>query len=173
MSSRLQSAFFRGFALASLAILLVPAACDTSVTTTGTTSDVTATNGTGFTPPCNDNHQDGYCNAHGAIPESCECLDCSDTAYCKEGCKDDGSCDANGGEDCTCTDCFGQTIDGDECPFSSMQGGPVTTSPASASASSGGGMGGASSAAQTTAAQTTAMSSSAAGTGGMSSSSSN
>lgn len=174
MSSRLGNAFFRGFALAAIALCFVPAACDNGVTETGSTASATITNGTGFNPPCNDNHQDGYCNAHGATPESCECLDCSDTAYCKNGCVDDGQCNANAGEDCTCTDCFGSNIDGEECPFSMSGPGP-TSSPQSSSAA-GGGMGSTSSVASTaqatTVAATTAMSS-AAGTGGMSSSSSN
>lgn len=173
MSSRLGNSFFRGFALAAMALVFVPAACDNAIEDATSSAAATVTNGTGFNPPCNDNHQDGYCNAHGATPESCECLDCSDTAFCKNGCVEDGQCNPGAGEDCTCQDCFGAHIGNDDCPFSTMNGNP-TTGPSSSAA--GGGMGGATSSSQaatsSSMASTTAMSS-AAGTGGMSSSSSN
>lgn len=69
--------------------------------------------GAGTTPvlgshdTCNDRKPDGYCNAGGARAEDCKCVDCASMAMCTSKCTDDGTCNlAEGGEDCSCPDCF-------------------------------------------------------------------
>jgi hypothetical protein len=66
---------------------------------------------------CNGNNPDGVCNARGANPEDCACVDCVDAATCTGKCQDDNSCKQDQGEDCTCADCFGK-VDG--CPPASV-----------------------------------------------------
>ncbi len=84
-------------------------ACGTSETVDGASGPTASvTNGTGYDPICEGGVRDGFCNALGAKPESCMCLDCAQTAYCKQMCKNDGTCNQGAGEDCTCIDCFGQ-----------------------------------------------------------------
>jgi hypothetical protein len=74
------------------------------------TSAVTVTTEPYVGAACNGGRPDGYCNSLGDNPESCECFDCVDTAYCNGTCVDDGTCGAD--EDCTCDDCFDPGCDG-------------------------------------------------------------
>src|SRR5689334_9217861 len=62
---------------------------------------------------CNDGRPDGYCNALGALKESCECFDCVETAYCLGRCVDDDECTADE-DDCTCADCYDAECQGEE-----------------------------------------------------------
>lgn len=99
----------------------------------GTTSS--ATNGTGYSPLCNDGAPDGFCNSLGQNPESCECLDCVTSAFCNDECNDNGSCEAP--EDCSCADCFGALED---CTAQGFGG--ESNGPSGPSGSGGGGSGG-------------------------------
>ncbi len=156
--------------LLALASVATPFACnsnDTGNTTSGNTAAVT--NGTGYDPVCEGGTRDGFCDALGAKPESCMCLDCAQTAYCKKTCQDDGMCNPAAGEDCTCIDCVGQSVNGQECQLSMSNGngngnGNGPASSAAATSGAGGAGGGSASSAATTAAATTAAATTAAAT---------
>jgi hypothetical protein len=45
-------------------------------TGSGPAAAVGATNGTGYDPICNGGRADGFCNALGDNPETCDCRDC-------------------------------------------------------------------------------------------------
>jgi hypothetical protein len=63
---------------------------------------------------CNGNQPDGFCNVFGQDPETCQCADCADSAFCGGKCNDaDGKCTLDQGEDCTCKDCYFKVA---ECP---------------------------------------------------------
>jgi len=102
--------------LQALPLLLVfGAAVHASCADDAATGDTTSGNVTVSEPSnqaCNNGAPNGYCEALSAVPESCECFDCVETAACTGGCTDDGTCGA--GEDCTCEDCYipGQGCDG-------------------------------------------------------------
>lgn len=76
-----------------------PAASDV-----GSTSLVAT--GAGGASPCNGHFPDGFCAAYATVPESCACADCTETALCGKKCSDNGKCDFEAGEDCSCKDCF-------------------------------------------------------------------
>jgi hypothetical protein len=94
--------------LQALPLLLVfGAALHASCADDAATGDTTSGNVTVSEPSnqaCNNGAPNGYCEALSAVPESCECFDCVETAACTGGCNDDGTCGA--GEDCTCEDCY-------------------------------------------------------------------
>lgn len=115
-------AFVQSLPFALVAIAAVHAACGDGATSTGEQPAGPAQSTGGiYEPECNGGVQDGFCNALGDVPESCECLDCTETAYCTGACSNDGTCSAD--EDCTCEDCF----DADpECPGTGE--GPSSTS---------------------------------------------
>jgi hypothetical protein len=148
--------------LLALGALASPFACSSNDTVDGTVGNTAAvTNGTGYDPVCKGGTRDGFCDAFGQPPESCMCLDCAQTAYCKKACKDDGTCDTNAGEDCTCMDCLGKSIDNQDCQLSMGNGngnGPGPTSAATTGTAGGGGGAGTTTASSTSAATTTAAS---------------
>lgn len=152
-----------GWNLLSLLALVAigsPFACNSAETVDGTSGPTAAvTNGTGYDPICEGGMRDGFCNALGAKPESCMCLDCAQTAYCKMTCKNDGNCDT-ATEDCTCIDCVGKEVNGNPCQLSMGNGngnGPATSNAATTTTTGAGGGGGAgSTTASTTVASTTA-----------------
>ena len=74
--------------------------------TTNVSSTSLVATGAGGASPCSGYFPDGFCAVHASAPESCECADCTTTAHCTKTCTDDGTCDFEAGEDCTCNDCF-------------------------------------------------------------------
>jgi len=126
------ASFVNALAFGMILAVVGYAGCDNGATTTGASTSVTITNGTGYHPACNGGVRDGFCNALGADPETCDCLDCVDTAFCKGGCKNDGVCNPSQGEDCTCADCVGKQVpDGNgghiTCYTPTSSAGPATT----------------------------------------------
>jgi hypothetical protein len=88
-------------------VLVFGAALHASCADNAATGDTTSGNVTVSEPSnqaCNNGAPNGYCEALAAVPESCECFDCVETAACTGACNDDGTCGA--GEDCTCEDCY-------------------------------------------------------------------
>lgn len=107
----------RSYLRFSLALALVIAAAfagcsNDDAGNSTTTGGVTGVGGS-VVQACNNGGPDGFCVTDGAVPESCECSDCATTARCAGGCKDDGQCDLQGGEDCSCADCHFKVA---ECP---------------------------------------------------------
>lgn len=126
----------QAFPILLVGVVAVHAACNDA---TVDDSDATGTVTVGDPVPeaCNGGQPDGYCNSLGAVPETCSCFDCVETAYCLGTCNDNGTCEA--GEDCTCADCFtpgceGPDDDDDADGTDGTDGPPPTTT--------GGGMGG-------------------------------
>ena len=113
-------------------------ACGTNETVDGTSGPTAAvTNGTGYSPQCEGGMRDGFCDALSAQPESCACLDCAQTAYCKSMCKNDGTCTPASGEDCTCIDCVGQNIGNMNCQLGGNGNGPAGPGPTASASTSG------------------------------------
>ena len=136
------ASFVNALAFGMILAVVGYAGCDNGATTTGAVTSATITNGTGYHPACNGGVRDGFCNALGADPETCECLDCVDTAFCKGGCKDDGVCNPSQGEDCTCKDCIGKAVpDGNgmmiKCYEPTSSAGPATTGSAGGNGTTG------------------------------------
>lgn len=138
--------------------VVLHASCADSSATGDTTSNVTVNN-----PPveaCNDGQPDGFCNALGAVPETCDCFDCVETAYCLGTCDDDDACGA--GEDCTCIDCFeANDCDGEDPTTDNTTVGPGGSPP---EGGGGAGMGGAP--ATSTATSTSTVTTTTSGNGG-------
>jgi hypothetical protein len=89
----------------SFSVLFVGFAGCTSENT-ASPSSAASTSGGGYMPtPCNGGEPDGFCNALGNQVETCECVDCTDSAVCTGTCADDGQC-TEPAEDCTCNDCY-------------------------------------------------------------------
>jgi uncharacterized membrane protein YgcG len=79
---------------------------DESLPLGGASSTALVATGAGGAAPCHGFHPDGFCAAFAASPETCECPDCAEAAVCASRCMDDGKCDFDAGEDCSCSDCF-------------------------------------------------------------------
>lgn len=134
------------------------AACGDSEQGTGSTGvGPVGSQGTGYSPACNLDRRDGYCNMLGQNPETCECFDCVDSAKCMGRCNDNGICEdlpEVDDEDCTCADCAGScnanpdvgatTTDAttDATTVTSGGGGPATTTNSTTDATTTTGMGG-------------------------------
>lgn len=86
---------------------LTAAGCsDEALPKTEAASTSLVATGAGGASPCAGYYPDGFCAAYAAVPESCACADCTETALCAKKCTDDGKCDFDAGEDCSCADCF-------------------------------------------------------------------
>ncbi len=101
--------FVQALPLLLVGAIALHSACDSSGGP-GDTSSVNVTTEPVHGDACNGGRPDGYCNSLGDLPETCECFDCVDTAYCNGTCNNDGTCAAD--EDCTCDDCYDPGCDG-------------------------------------------------------------
>ncbi len=102
--------FVRSFPFFMIGGVCLHVACSDGISGSDTTGvGPVGAQGTGYSPACNLDRRDGYCNALGMDPETCECFDCVNTAFCNGRCQNDGACnyDEDTGEDCTCIDCAG------------------------------------------------------------------
>ncbi|NUO47817.1 MAG: hypothetical protein HOV80_03060 [Polyangiaceae bacterium] len=99
--------FVQGFPFLMVAGVCMHVACGEADSGTDTTGvGPVGSQGSSFHPACNLDRRDGYCNARGQNPETCECLDCITWAMCTGKCVDDGTCNmGENAEDCSCADC--------------------------------------------------------------------
>ncbi|MEM9875724.1 MAG: hypothetical protein AAF928_12570 [Myxococcota bacterium] len=87
-------------------------AAPTSTSSVATTGAGGSTGTTGGPGACSQGGQpNGTCIPSGPAAETCDCPDCASAALCTGNCNDDGQCDFEGGEDCSCGDCFFRVAD--------------------------------------------------------------